>query len=166
MGKKADKRSSETKPKKNDEETELKIKMKKLEKRAKAIDSEEDSSEPDTSDFEMEDGSESGSEVDRQDEKLEERKRVAKMMTEMYDPENAEHRLKCKISMSDADMEEIMSDIDELLAKSEHYRDKLARRIVDSGSASDRHFYKKVRSLMETMNVHIATLKILLDDFE
>lgn len=164
MGKKADKRVSETKPKKNDEETELKIKMKKLEKKAKAIESEEDSSEPDTSDFEMEEGSE---DVDKQDEeKLKERKRVAKMMTEMYDPANAEHQLKCKISMSDEDMEEIMSDIDRLLAKSEHYRDKLARRIVDSASSSDRHFYKKLRNMMETMNVHIATLKILLDEFE
>lgn len=163
MGKKTDKRISETKPKKNDEEPELKIKMKKLEKKAKAIESEEDSSEPDTSDFEMD-----CSEVvdKRDDEKLKERKRVAKMMTEMYDPANAEHQLKCKISMSDEDMEEIMSDIDGLLAKSEHYRDKLARRIVDSSSSSDRHFYKKLRNMMETMNVHIATLKILLDEFE
>lgn len=171
MGKKTDKRSSETKPKKNEKDnSELKAKMKKLEKKTKRIEPEEDSSEPDTSDFEIEGKPEIASDIEdvskQDDEKLKERNRVAKMMTEIYDPEKAEEQLKCKISIGEDDKERIMNGVDALLTKSERYRDKLARRMVDTISVNDRHFYKKLRSLMDTMNEYIATLKILVDEFE
>lgn len=164
MGKKTDKRSSETKPKKNWKKAD---ELKTEKKKTKAIKLEEDSSEPDTSDFELENEPAVASDIEdvsKPDDK--ELKHVVKMMTEIYDPEKAEEQLKCTINISDEDKEEIIDDIDGLLIKSERYRDKLARRIVDTICVNDKHFYKKLRELMDTMNMHMATLKLLLDSFE